>query len=77
MLPVLDGLKSSQNLVSVDTRRPEVMQAALSAGASMINDIEALAAPGALEAVAKSQCAVCLMHKKGEPATMQQEPALR
>jgi dihydropteroate synthase len=50
------------------------MQAALRAGASMINDIDALTAPGALEAVAKSDCAVCLMHKKGEPATMQRDP---
>ena len=50
------------------------MQAALQAGASMINDIEALSAPGALEAVAKSDCAVCLMHKQGEPATMQRDP---
>jgi dihydropteroate synthase len=50
------------------------MQAALRAGASIINDIEALQAPGAIEAVAKSQCAVCLMHMKGEPATMQREP---
>lgn len=40
----------------------------------MINDIDALAAPGAFEVVAASQCAVCLMHKKGEPATMQQAP---
>ena len=40
----------------------------------MINDIEALAAPGALEAVAQSGCAVCLMHKKGDPATMQVDP---
>jgi len=40
----------------------------------MINDIEALSAPGALAAVAKSDCAVCLMHKKGEPATMQRDP---
>ena len=40
----------------------------------MINDIQALTAPGALETVAKSQCAVCLMHMKGEPATMQHEP---
>jgi dihydropteroate synthase len=54
--------------------RPAVMRAALAAGASMINDIEALAAPGALEAVAQSPCAVCLMHKKGEPATMQRDP---
>jgi dihydropteroate synthase len=50
------------------------MREALKAGASMINDIDALAAPGALEAVAASDCAVCLMHKKGEPATMQQDP---
>ena len=74
ILPVLDGLEGIEKPLSVDTRRPEVMQAALSAGASIINDIEALQAPGALETVAKTQCAVCLMHMKGEPATMQQEP---
>jgi dihydropteroate synthase len=60
--------------ISVDTRRPSVMKAVLQEGASMINDIEALAAPGALEAVAASGCGVCLMHKKGDPATMQQDP---
>jgi dihydropteroate synthase len=74
ILPVLEGLKRLEKPLSVDTRRPEVMQAALRAGASMINDIEALQAPGALETVAKTQCAVCLMHMKGEPATMQKEP---
>jgi dihydropteroate synthase len=74
ILPVLHGLRDLQKPISVDTRRPEVMQEALKAGASMINDIDALAAPGALEVVAASQCAVCLMHKKGEPATMQQAP---
>jgi dihydropteroate synthase len=74
VLPVLEGLKDVARPISVDTRRPEVMQAALRAGASMINDIDALTAPGALEAVAKAQCAVCLMHKQGEPATMQQDP---
>jgi dihydropteroate synthase len=74
VLPVLKGLKDIGKPVSVDTRRPEVMQAALSAGASMINDIDALTAPGALEAVAKSDCAVCLMHKQGDPATMQRDP---
>jgi dihydropteroate synthase len=74
VIPVLEGLKGIDRPLSVDTRRPEVMRAALSAGASMINDIEALAAPGALETVAKTQCAVCLMHMKGEPATMQKEP---
>src|SRR5204863_1381477 len=74
VLPVLNGLKDLRKPVSVDTRRPEVMREALRTGASMINDIDALTAPGALEIVAASQCAVCLMHKKGEPATMQQAP---
>jgi dihydropteroate synthase len=74
VLPVLHELKDLEKPVSLDTRRPAVMSKGLQAGASMINDIEALCAPGALEAVAASDCAVCLMHKKGEPATMQQEP---
>ena len=72
VLPVLRQLEDLP--VSVDTRRPAVMKAVLEAGASMINDVDALTAPGALEAVAKSGCAVCLMHKKGEPATMQRDP---
>ena len=59
---------------SVDTSKPAVMQAALDAGASMINDVTALAAPGALEVVAGSDAAVCLMHMQGEPRTMQQAP---
>jgi len=46
----------------------------LAEGAAMINDIEALATPGALEAVADSGCGICLMHKKGDPATMQKDP---
>ena len=73
VLPVLKSLKDVP--VSVDTRRPSVMRAVLSEGASMINDIEALEAPGALDAVADTDCAVCLMHKKGDPSTMQQAPS--
>ncbi len=72
VLPVLKAMKDVP--VSVDTRRPSVMRAVLSEGASMINDIDALTAPGALDAVADTDCAVCLMHKKGDPATMQHEP---
>jgi dihydropteroate synthase len=72
ILPVLEKVRDLP--VSVDTRRPAVMKAALEAGASMINDVDALTAPGALQAVAKSRCAVCLMHKKGEPSTMQRDP---
>jgi len=72
ILPVLQRLTDLP--VSVDTRRPAVMRAALEAGASMINDVQALQAPGAVEAVRGSNCAICLMHMKGEPATMQREP---
>jgi dihydropteroate synthase len=72
VIPVLEKL--GDLCVSVDTRRPAVMKAALEVGASMINDVQALQAPGALEAVRAGDCAVCLMHMKGEPATMQQDP---
>jgi dihydropteroate synthase len=74
VLPVVRALHDLTIPISVDTRRPQVMREALKAGASMINDVEALGAPGALEAVAGTGCAVCLMHKKGEPATMQRDP---
>jgi len=76
VLPVVEhiaGLDLSP--VSIDTTKPEVMIAAAAAGAEMINDVRALAAPGALEAAAASGCAVCLMHMQGEPRTMQYAPA--
>lgn len=72
ILPVVEALRDFP--LSVDTRRPAVMRAALAAGASMINDIEALSAPGALQAVAATDCGVCLMHMKGDPASMQEDP---
>jgi dihydropteroate synthase len=74
LMPVLDGLRDCAIPVSVDTAKPEVMKAALGAGASMINDITALRAPAALETVAAFDAAVCLMHMQGEPRTMQKEP---
>jgi dihydropteroate synthase len=74
LLPVLEAIRDLPVPISVDTRRTAVMRRVLSEGASMINDIEAFAAPGALEAVAATECGVCLMHKKGEPATMQVDP---
>ena len=61
-------------MLSVDTSKPEVMAAATTAGAQLINDVRALQATGALEAAAKSTAAVCLMHMQGEPATMQANP---
>ena len=73
LLPVLRGLRDVP--LSVDTVKPEVMSAALAEGAAMINDINALRAPGALAAVAASDAAVCLMHMQGSPGTMQQDPS--
>jgi dihydropteroate synthase len=74
VLPVLEGLAGLGVPISVDTTRPEVMREALARGATMINDITALAAPGAAEIVARSGAAVCLMHMQGEPRTMQEKP---
>ncbi|MBX9811052.1 MAG: dihydropteroate synthase [Burkholderiales bacterium] len=74
VLPVLERLADCGVPVSVDTQKPEVMREAVAAGASMINDINALAAPGALEAVVGTSAAACLMHKQGDPQTMQQAP---
>jgi dihydropteroate synthase len=74
LIPVLEELASCGVPISVDTYKPEVMRAALRHGASMINDIYALRMPGALAAVADSDCAICLMHMQGEPLTMQEQP---
>ena len=74
LLPVLDALKHCGVPISVDTYKPEVMRAALEAGASMINDIYGFRWPGAIEAVRESGCALCVMHMQSEPLTMQQQP---
>ena len=75
VLPVLEGLVDCGRPVSVDTRKPAVMRAALAAGAAMVNDVEALRAPGALAALVASDAAVCLMHMQGQPDTMQRAPS--
>lgn len=74
LLPVLREITRWGIPVSVDTYKPGVMRAALEAGASMINDITGMTRPGAIEVVADSDCAVCIMHMQGEPGTMQQAP---
>lgn len=74
VLPVIEALAGRGCVVSVDTMKPEVMRAALDAGAAMVNDVMALRASGALEAVAASHAAVCLMHMQGDPKIMQQAP---
>jgi len=75
VIPVIDELAREGALVSVDTMKPAVMRAAVAAGAAMINDVNALRLPGALEAAASTDAAVCLMHMQGEPRTMQDAPS--
>jgi dihydropteroate synthase len=75
VIPVIERLAERLAVpVSVDTRKPGVMRRAIEAGASMVNDVGALRAPGALAAIAGSDAAVCLMHMRGEPGTMQDAP---
>jgi len=75
VIPLVERLAGALGArVSVDTSKPEVMRAAIKAGAVMINDVYALRQPGAMEVVAGSDVAVCLMHMQGEPRTMQQDP---
>jgi dihydropteroate synthase len=74
VVPVVEALAGKGAVISVDTSKPEVMRAAAAAGAGIINDVRALAAPGAMEAAAESGCAICLMHMQGDPRTMQQAP---
>jgi dihydropteroate synthase len=75
VLPVIEALyKTTDVPLSIDTYKPEVMRAAISAGADMINDVRALQEPEALEIVAQSRAGVCLMHMQGTPQTMQTDP---
>jgi dihydropteroate synthase len=74
VLPVIEALRAVQLPVSIDTYKPAVMRAALAAGATMVNDINALQDPEALVLLATSDAGVCLMHKQGTPQTMQQAP---
>lgn len=74
VLPVLEALADAGLPLSVDTQKPELMREAVAAGAAMINDVNGFQAPGALDAVAGSDCAICIMHKQGDPQTMQQAP---
>jgi len=76
VLPPMAGLMQSQAIISVDTRKAEVMKRATAQGAHIINDVGALRGEGAMEAVATAQggTSVILMHMQGEPQTMQDEP---
>lgn len=78
VLPALEAVAARLDVVlSVDTSTPELMTAAASAGAGLLNDVRALARPGALTAAASTGLPVCLMHMRGEPDTMQKQPVYR
>jgi dihydropteroate synthase len=78
VLPVLEFALTLGCPVSVDTRKPEVMAAALERGVDIVNDVHALQTPGALELVAQHpMCGVCLMHMRGTPESMQDHPQYR
>ena len=75
VLPVVRGAVGWGVPISVDTYKPQVMQAVLALGADIVNDIWALRQPGAAQVVAQHpQCGVCLMHMHGNPQTMQVAP---
>ena len=74
VIPVIEGLAGTAVVISIDTSKPAVMQAAVAAGAGLINDVRALCQPGALEAAAALPAAICLMHMQGDPGSMQRNP---
>ncbi|WP_375087930.1 dihydropteroate synthase [Shewanella youngdeokensis] len=76
VLPLIEYVAKHHDVwISIDTSKPEVMRAAVNAGADLINDVRALQEPGAIEAASELNVPVCLMHMQGQPRTMQQAPA--
>jgi dihydropteroate synthase len=75
VIPVIEALSQELPIpLSIDTSKPEVMRAAVMAGAGLINDINALRGDGALQAASELEVPICLMHMQGNPQTMQQNP---
>ncbi len=78
VVPVIQSLRQQSDIcISIDTSKAGVMQAAIEAGANIINDVNALRAAGALKVCAELDVPVCLMHMQGEPRTMQTSPAYK
>ena len=78
VIPVIEALHATLAVpVSIDTRKPAVMQAAVQAGAGLVNDVNALQAPGTLATAAALGVPVCLMHMQGTPQSMQDQPEYR
>lgn len=76
VIPLIEALvvRNIPLPISIDSYKPAVMRAALEAGASMVNDVRGLQEAGAVDVVAASQAAVCIMHMQGTPQTMQDNP---
>ena len=75
VIPVIKGIRLQSDIaISIDTSKPDVMKAAVEAGANLINDVYALRKPGALEMAASLDVSVCLMHMQANPETMQDKP---
>lgn len=75
VIPVVEALAKTGAVISVDTSKAGVIREAVKAGAHIINDVRALQEPGALEAAARTNAGICLMHMQGTPATMQKNIA--
>lgn len=75
VVPVLQVLSSLNVPLSIDTRKPAVMRAAIDAGVDLVNDISALEGDGAMDVLLNSQVGICLMHKQGNPQSMQVAPS--
>src|SRR5437016_1777859 len=74
VMPLLYALRDCGKPLSIDTYKPDVMREAIVAGVDMINDINGFQAPGAIDAVQDSDCALCIMHMQRDPQTMQVDP---
>jgi dihydropteroate synthase len=74
VMPLVYALRDCGKPLSIDTYKPEVMRETIAAGADMINDINGFRAPGALQAVADSDCGLCVMHMQNDPQSMQLRP---
>jgi len=75
VVPVIKALRQQSNVcISIDTSKPEVMRAAVQVGASLVNDVNGLREPGALQVCAELDIPVCVMHMQGRPRTMQEAP---
>ena len=75
VIPVIEAIARAVPVpISIDTSKPQVMRAAVAAGAGLVNDVRALREPGALEMVASLKVPACLMHMQGEPRSMQHHP---